>query len=237
MKINHNFKSLNFDEREEGSAAEFLIIHYTACDLAESLRCLTDDSSPIPVSAHYLIDESGEVYQLVDEKVRAWHAGESYWRGIDGLNTWSVGIELVNPGYVLEYSPFPQPQMESLLALAQRIMRHHRIAPRNVLGHSDIAPGRKVDPGELFDWQWLASNGVGFFPDLRNTPRRGGKIDVLTVQKMLQKIGYYVPLTGVLDEYTQVVIKAFQLHFYPGRVDGTIDNELIKRLQLCQETE
>ncbi len=224
----NKFKSPNFDARDPGTSIDFLIIHYTACDLDESLNILTDENSPHPVSAHYLMDETGQTFCLVDEEKRAWHAGESYWRGTAGLNTWSIGIELVNPGHGANYQTFPKPQMESLLELSQAIVKRHQIPPQNILGHSDIASQRKQDPGELFDWQWLAQHGVGTFPTIAGPEKKN--LDVSAIQKALHDFGYLVPSSGVMDEPTIRVIKAFQMHYYPDRLDGQIDQELASRL-------
>ena len=142
----------NFDDRPPEALIDFLIFHYTACPLDLSLRILTQASSS-PVSAHYLICEKGQVYSLVPEEKRAWHAGKSYWKGRQGLNASSIGIELVNPGYGPEYRSFSHPQIDSLMTLSHEILKRHSIPATHILGHSDIAPGRKTDPGPYFKWQ------------------------------------------------------------------------------------
>lgn len=222
--------SPNWAERPPETSVNHLIIHYTACDLAESLKILTDRGSDKPVSAHYLIDEVGDVYQLVDEARVAWHAGVSFWRGRQSLNAWSIGIELVNPGCGPCYRDFPQAQMEALLAVSHGILKRHPIPPPNVLGHSDIAPSRKVDPGERFDWAWMAQNGVGAYPPLKAASCREGA-GVLQVQSLLQEIGYDAPISGLLDSHTANVVRAFQMHFMSGNVDGLITQALVERLE------
>lgn len=159
------------------------------------------------VSSHYVVDEDGAVYALVDERHRAWHAGVSFWRGVSGLNDNSIGIEIVNPGHEFGYRAFPPAQMAAVLDLCQGILARHDIPPRNVVGHSDIAPDRKQDPGELFDWAWLAGNGVGVWTDAAGAP--GDLLDDLAA------IGY--------DIGAKAVITAFQRHFLPQHLTGVAD--------------
>ena len=145
--------SPNFNERR--LPVSMIVLHYTGMQsAAEALERLKDPAAE--VSAHYLIDEDGTVIRLVDEAKRAWHAGRSFWRGITDVNSASVGIELVNPGHEFGYRPFPDAQMEALVPLLADIVRRHDIPRANVVGHSDVAPARKIDPGELFDWDMLA---------------------------------------------------------------------------------
>jgi N-acetylmuramoyl-L-alanine amidase len=171
------------------------------------------------VSAHYLIDEDGSVFALVPEPARAWHAGVSAWLGEAGLNDRSIGIELVNPGHEWGYRPFPEPQYQACSALCQEIVRRWSIPARRVLAHSDVAPERKQDPGELFDWPRLAAAGVGLWP----TGGGGAPRPVATLQAQLAGFGYAVPCHGRLDAPTRSVITAFQRHFRPARVDGVAD--------------
>lgn len=229
-----SYPSLNYAERLPGSSIEYLIIHYTACDLEMSLKILTDNCSTSPVSAHYVIDEAGCIYQLVDEIYQTWHAGISFWKNREKLNTWSIGIELVNPGHGPDCRPFAKAQMESLLGLSKQIIARHQISSHHVLGHSDIAPGRKVDPGELFDWAWLAQNGVGIYPSLQEDAEAEIP-DVLSIQKLLRDIGYHIPLSGILDSHTHNVIKAFQMHFMPDSVEGRITKALGIRLNQVKQ--
>ena len=162
MKIIKN-PSPNFGSRSEGTDIEFIILHYTAMSTENSLERLCD---PVhEVSCHYLIDPSGNCYQLVDDSKRAWHAGKSYWRGYVDLNSRSFGIELVNSGN----ENYPEAQMKSLIRLLKYLIGSFKLNPKNVLGHSDIAPSRKLDPGKWFNWKKLSANGVGLFPEV-STP-------------------------------------------------------------------
>ena len=152
--------SPNFGLRTEGTDIEFIILHYTAMSTENSLERLCD---PVhEVSCHYLIDPSGNCYQLVDDSKRAWHAGKSYWRGYVDLNSRSFGIELVNSGN----ENYPEAQMKSLIRLLKYLIGSFKLNPKNVLGHSDIAPSRKLDPGKWFNWKKLSANGVGLFPEV-----------------------------------------------------------------------
>ena len=156
-------KSPNFGERAGGVKPSLIIIHYTGMvTAAAALERLCDPASE--VSAHYFIDEGGQVLNLVDEEYRAWHAGVSHWRGEADINSHSIGIELVNPGHEFGYEDFPGVQIAALITLCKEIMGRYEILPESVLGHSDIAPGRKSDPGEKFPWEALACEGVGLWP-------------------------------------------------------------------------
>ena len=191
---------------------------------AAALERLCDPAAK--VSAHYLIDEDGSVVALVPERVRAWHAGVSAWLGHEGLNDRSIGIELVNPGHEWGYRAFPEPQYEACIALCRAILARWPIPPRRVLGHSDVAPARKEDPGELFDWPRLAAAGIGLWPaDGPGHPR-----PVASLQAGLARFGYAVPTNGRLDDATRLVITAFQRHFRPERVDGIADAPTLARL-------
>jgi len=188
-----------------------LVLHYTgmqSCEEALSRLC----DGETKVSAHYLIDEDGTSYQLVEEARRAWHAGIASWCGISDVNGHSIGIELVNPGHEFGYRNFPEPQMQTLLALCTDILDRHAIAPRNVVGHSDVAPLRKQDPGELFDWQRLADAGIGSWPG-QTAP---AQLDEATVADLLHDIGY-----DVSD--LQATLMAFQRHYRPAQLDGIAD--------------
>lgn len=205
--------SPNFNDRSTGLPVDMLVIHYTGmktCAEAKQRLCSLESQ----VSAHYLIEEDGTVHRLVDEDKRAWHAGVGWWRGAIDVNAHSIGIELVNPGHEFGYQDFPELQMVSLINLSKSILSRHDIAARNVVGHSDVAPRRKQDPGELFDWQRLASKGVGVWVDYA-TPVS------LTDEEaciMLSAYGYSV------IELTATVT-AFQRHFRPAKVDGIMDHE------------
>ena len=158
-------ESPNFSSRN-GLKPSILVLHYTGMKSSdEALERLCDKRSE--VSSHYVIDENGKIFQLVDENNCAWHAGVSYWRGNKNINNISIGIEIVNTGHEFGYVPFPQIQMESVLVLSKNILNKYNIEAVNVVGHSDVAPLRKSDPGELFDWKFLAKNGVGNFPIIK----------------------------------------------------------------------
>lgn len=216
--------SPNHDSRE-GQAIDILLLHYTGMPSSEAAleRLCDPNAEPGRVSAHYCIEEDGTIYRLVPEERRAWHAGVSSWAGESNINARSVGIELVNPGHEFGYRPFPEPQMRALIGLAQDILARNDIAPERVLGHSDVAPLRKEDPGELFDWPRLAEAGVGLWPgnapakDVDNTP------ETAELQNRLARYGYAVPQNGQLDDETRAVIRAFQRHFLPQKLSGTPD--------------
>ena len=153
--------SPNFDERER--EIDMIVLHYTGMKTGEeALERLCDPEAK--VSAHYLIEEDGRVFQLVDESKRAWHAGVSSWQGVENVNHNSIGIELVNPGHEWGYREFTKAQYDSLIPLCQKIKERHSIPDINIIGHEDVAPDRKQDPGELFDWKLLADNGLGIWP-------------------------------------------------------------------------
>ncbi len=206
-----------------------LVLHYTGMPSARAaLDRLCDPAAE--VSAHYLIDEDGSLFRLVGEDMRAWHAGQSNWRGATDVNGRSIGIELVNPGHEFGYRPFAEAQMAALEGLAGEVLSRHPIAPRHVLGHSDVAPGRKTDPGELFDWPRLARAGIGLWPgDDQGTGGSGaGDRDELLV-----RFGYGI---GATSDARDAAIEAFQRHFRPSRIDGEMDRETYRRLDtLCRQ--
>ena len=213
--------SPNHDARPEGRAIDMLVLHFTGMESAEAALVRLRDPAA-KVSAHYLIDEDGTAYRLVPEERRAWHAGTSAWEGERNVNGCSIGIELVNPGHEFGYRAFPEPQVEALIRLARAILSRHPIPAWRVLGHSDVAPGRKQDPGELFDWARLAEAGTGLWA---NDRAAGAPPPVSVVQALLAEYGYEAPQTGVADAATNLVVAAFQRHFRPARVDGIIDAE------------
>ncbi len=193
---------------------DHLVLHYTGMPSAEAaLARLCDPVAK--VSAHYVVDEDGTVYALVEEARRAWHAGVSFWRGVRQLNDVSVGIEIVNPGHEWGYRAFPPAQMAAVTALCRKILARHEIPARNVVGHSDIAPDRKQDPGELFDWPALARHGVGVW-----TEAAGVAGDVAAD---LAAIGYDPALPEA------AVVTAFQRRFLPGQVSGHVDKATAAR--------
>jgi N-acetylmuramoyl-L-alanine amidase len=217
--------SPNHDPRPDG--VDMLILHYTGMSSGEeALNRLC--SAAAKVSAHYLIEEDGAVWRLVPEGRRAWHAGVSFWAGRRDLNGASIGIELVNPGHDNGYRAFPDRQMAALEALAREILTRHPIPARHVLGHSDVAPRRKTDPGELFDWPRLARAGIGLWPAAAGDA--GTVPDIGETQRLLAAIGYETPQTGALDDETRAVVAAFQRHFRPSRCDGEADADTRARV-------
>ena len=217
-----------------------LILHYTGMPTAESALELL--CSPIAqVSAHYLVEEDGKILQLVPESRRAWHAGASYWAGETDLNTSSVGIEIAHPGH-LDPRPFPAAQIAAVVELSRDICARHTIPPARVLAHSDIAPRRKIDPGEFFPWETLARHGVGRFLQTpppcsgpRWTPGESGA-DIALLQQQLSSFGYRIEATGVYDEDTVLTVTAFQRHFRPARVDGLADTSTCEALMRLLES-
>ncbi|MSP81534.1 MAG: N-acetylmuramoyl-L-alanine amidase [Alphaproteobacteria bacterium] len=212
-----------------------LILHYTGMrTAAEALDRLCDPAAK--VSAHYLIDEGGAVARLVPEERRAWHAGVASWRGVTDINGRSIGIELANPGHQFGYRPFAEPQMAALVTLATGLVHTHGIAPRHVLGHSDVAPARKQDPGELFDWARLAHAGVGLWPAARPVTGEMGMVfragdggsGVAALRAVLADFGYGVATGGPYDAELGAVVTAFQRHFRPGGCDGVADPETVQ---------
>ncbi len=232
--------SPNFDERAADKAVDMVLLHYTGMEsMAAALGRMLDVSAK--VSAHYMIDEDGTLYRLVDEERRAWHAGVSSWSGERDINSVSIGIELVNPGhaypgYAGGYRPFPEAQMAALEALMRDIMARHEISPARVLGHSDVAPARKKDPGELFDWERLAAAGLALMPEAPAAlpgPDLGVGVEgdeVRALQAAVARIGYDIAETGVYDEATELVVSAFQRHYRRARVDGVADGETRARV-------
>ena len=223
--------SPNHDERPAGADIDVLLLHYTGMPTAAgALDRLCDPAAK--VGAHYLIDEDGAVYALVDEDRRAWHAGVSYWRGERDINGRSIGIELVNPGHEFGYRPFPEPQMRALIGLCRDILARHAIPAARVLGHSDVAPARKEDPGELFDWPRLAAEGIGLWPtgeltvSARQTLALGAAGPAAQkLRRALAAFGYEAAGDGRYDTDLAVIVKAFQRHWRPAGVDGVADGE------------
>lgn len=206
-------KTQNYNERAEGQPIDMLVLHYTGMESFEEARDRLLDPSA-EVSAHYLINEDGTCYQLVDEDKRAWHAGVSSWQGKTDINSRSIGIELVNPGHEFGYSSFPKVQIESLMPLCLDILSRHQIPPRNIVGHSDVAPTRKTDPGELFPWQKLAAAGIGLWPHAPLPPTPVGD-----APHALSEIGYQID--G--EEALNAAIVAFKRHFMP---DSNLSEEV-----------
>ncbi len=221
LKLSHEFTSPNFSSRND-LPISMIVMHYTGMKTArEALERLCAPAAQ--VSAHYVVDEHGTIYQLVEEKNCAWHAGLSYWRGHKNVNNISIGIEIVNPGHEFGYRPFPEIQMESVASLSLDILSRHKIPAHNIVAHSDVAPMRKEDPGELFDWRLLADKGIGICPVIK-TPSQSLRT-LSSVQKSLAEYGYDIPQTSILDEPTEKTIIAFQRHFRQADLSGKWDTE------------
>lgn len=215
MKI-LNTPSPHFNER--ASSVDSIIIHYTDMpSAADALAWLCNPASN--VSAHYMIDEQGQLYHLVNEDKRAWHAGESYWQGCTDMNSCSVGIELANTGHSFGHTPFPEAQIEVLLRVCEKISKEWGIPASRVLGHSDIAPQRKQDPGHLFPWETLAREGLGLWPESVN--------HVLEPERTIESLG----TIGFETLSPTHALLAFQRHFQPHKIDGQADNETFRLLQ------
>lgn len=239
LVIDKSHLSPNRAPRRRNSDIVALILHYTALSFEKSLAILTDPKSQ--VSAHYLVPEKAmdnkrKVFQLVPENEQAWQAGKSEWQRYTKLNNNTIGIEIVNLGYKEEnnsrhYYPFPDYQIASVIELSKRIIKRYAIHPTCVIGHSDIAPGRKVDPGPLFPWKKLYENGVGAWFEEPLVVQSCYQPDILTLQEDLQDYGYDIEITGILDEQTRIVLQAFQMHFRPSHYSGDPDAETLAILQ------
>jgi N-acetylmuramoyl-L-alanine amidase len=225
--INH--PSPNFDERDAAVKLQYIVLHYTGMptrDLALQRLC----DAEAKVSAHYVIDEEENVFRLVDEDKRAWHAGKSFWNGVTDMNSASIGIELVNPGHECGYRAFPAAQIDKLKDLLYDIVERYELDPAMaLLGHSDIAPSRKQDPGELFPWKELAAEGFGLWPKPQASDYAPAYED--EVQGFLRMIGYECPETGVYDLATRAVLLAFQRRYEPENVTGAPTRETVARLK------
>ena len=226
----------NVEARRGVKKPSLLILHYTGMpSAAKAIDWLARPESK--VSCHYVVCEKGHITQMVPEKLRAWHAGQSFWRGETDINSHSIGIEIQNPGHEHGYPAFPKAQMAAVIALSRDIVMRNKIKPDGVLAHSDIAPARKIDPGEKFKWAELASAGLGEW--VRASPVRnddeglssGAKGEAARIaQKQLAAYGYDVHATGELDAKTSHAVRAFQLHFRPRRIDGRLDRSTLSTL-------
>lgn len=227
--------SPNYGERRENAAIDMLVLHYTGMpDADQACRWLCNPESE--VSSHYFVYEDGRVLQLVPEAQRAWHAGAGSWKGTGDINSRSIGIEISNPGHPAGCPPFPEGQVQAVIALCQDILARNRIAAELVLGHSDTSPGRKVDPGEAFPWAQLHAEGVGHHvppaPIMDGTfLQEGDQGDpVAALQAMLAYYGYGIEINGTFDASTKAVVAAFQQHFRQRRADGVADVSTVQTL-------
>ncbi len=224
--------SPNFDTRT--APPDMIVLHYTGMPSGEAaLDRLRDPNAK--VSAHYLVEEDGRVFRLVAEERRAWHAGVSFWKGERDVNAVSVGIEIVNPGHEFGYRAFPDAQIEAVIALVGDIRTRWTIPDARIIGHSDVAPDRKEDPGEFFPWKRLHDAGHGLWAEPAAAPGEAlGEGDegvgVYALQAALARLGYDSPPSGKYDVATRTVITAFKRHWAPHRLDGVADGETRARL-------
>jgi len=221
--------SPNYSDRKSDQRPDMIVLHYTGMSDAEAAleRLCAAESQ---VSAHYFVYEDGRIVQMVPENRRAWHAGVSSWAGESDINSCSIGIEIANPGHDYGYPDFPKRQIAAVTALCRGIQTRNTISPERVLAHSDVAPARKQDPGEKFPWRTLSDSGVGHWVKparivdgglLLSLGDRGDA--VAAMQESLRKYGYGVTASGTYDSATHDVVKAFQRHFRPERIDGVTD--------------
>ncbi len=232
--VNHVRPSPNHDARM--LPLDILLLHYTGmASTADAIERLCDPASK--VSAHYVVEEDGNIVQLVPEARRAWHAGQSSWEGVGDTNSRSIGIEIANPGHGFGYPDFPEAQIAAVTALCCDLIKRHRFRADHVLGHSDVAPQRKIDPGEKFPWERLYRAGVGAW--VVPAPVRCGGVlmpydicpEVADLQAALRVYGYGIDASGIYDEPTAAVVAAFQRHFRPDCIDGRADLSTIETLR------
>jgi N-acetylmuramoyl-L-alanine amidase len=230
------YPSPNHGERKDGKTVTALVLHYTGMqDAASALHQLCNPAAA--VSSHYFVFEDGRILQLVPEERRAWHAGAGCWQGERDMNSASIGMEIVNPGHALGYRAFPDAQIDAVCALSADIVKRWRIPADRVIAHSDMAPSRKEDPGELFPWDRLAAVGAGLWVEPH--PIASGRFfqrgeegqPISALQAMFAMYGYDIAITGVFDEAMEQVVRAFQRHFRQSRVDGIADRSTIETLR------
>ncbi len=219
------YSSPNFDQRPDGQAIDMIVLHYTGMQTGQAaLDRLCDPAAS--VSTHYLIEEDGQLHRLVDDRFRAWHAGLSYWQGLSGVNGCSIGIELVNPGHEWGYRAFAEAQMVALEALLSLLVAKYRIRPDRLVGHSDVAPTRKQDPGELFDWNRFAVLGCGLAVPVGNEFADETPLDDHgELMGLLRGIGYDL-------EVPQAALGAFQRHFRPALINGIVDQGTLEAARI-----
>lgn len=231
--IIYKYISPNFNKRPASKNIDTLVIHYTGMNSAqEALNNLCNDDDP-KVSSHYIIFENGSIYSLVPEEKRAWHAGVSAWGNSQDVNDTSIGIEIVNKGHlVTPLEPFTKEQMDSVIKLSKAIIEKYSIKAYNVVGHSDIAPSRKKDPGELFDWELLSKNGIGlwFDGDLKSddnnivATQHNESHYILKIQEKLYNYGYNIKKDGLISKDMSMVINAFKRHFLQKKILNNQDD-------------
>jgi len=224
--------SPNFEPRK--GPPDMIVLHYTGMQTGEAALARLRDLEA-KVSSHYLVEEDGRVFRLVPEERRAWHAGVSFWKGETDVNGRSVGIEIVNPGHEFGYRPFPEAQIAAVIALVADVRARWTVEDDRIVGHSDVAPERKDDPGELFPWKRLAEAGHGLWAEPGAAPgdplAEGAEgAGVFALQAGLTRLGYDCAPSGVFDAHTTAVVRAFQRHWRPALFDGVADGETRARL-------
>lgn len=224
--------SPNVEARRDGCRPDMVVLHYTGMSSAEkAIGWLANPQSK--VSCHYVIDEAGRITQMVAECARAWHAGASRWKGASDLNSLSIGIEIQNPGHEHGYPAFPHAQMQAVAALCCDISERWSVPPERILAHSDIAPGRKIDPGEKFDWAYLASRGVGHWVEpaaLVDWALSDAQSSIDEALGLMRTYGYGIDNPG-RDDWQSVLLRTFQMHFRPALADGRLDTGTLDTLR------
>jgi N-acetylmuramoyl-L-alanine amidase len=237
--------SPNFDERTGLGHPDMIVLHYTGMQFAhEAIHRLCDPKAR--VSSHYVVLENGSIVQLVQEAMRAWHAGVSVWGGDPDINSRSIGIEICNPGHEFGYVDFPPRQIAATITLCRSILKRHVIRPDNIVAHSDVAPARKQDPGEKFPWKLFAQSGVGLWVDPGTIPAaetlrpNDTGTPVSELQRAFGEYGYGIDVTGRYDVATTEVVTAFQRHFRQSQVDGIADaatQHILRKLVAARDAE
>ena len=241
MKFIEKYKSPSFDIRKKDSSLNYIIIHYSAIkSYKEALSYLSERKNK--VSSHFFINKSGEIFYLVDIINRAWHAGRSYWKGINDVNSESIGIEMDNSGHHYDFENYTPKQINSLIQLLKYISMKFNISKQNILGHSDVSPYRKIDPGEKFPWKKLARNNISYQPKIKNISRKleNDYFNIKFYCKKLKKIGYEIDIKKVYSKKSIIlrnITKSFQMHFqqefvksYPNKETHLLINQYLKDL-------
>ena len=240
MKLIETFRSPNFDTRNNVKSIKYIILHYTAMtNHFEAIEHLCSNSNR--VSSHYLISKKGAIYYLVDTKDRAWHAGNSFWKGLTDLNSQSIGIEIDNSGHHLHFEDYTTLQINSLVRLISKLVIKFKISTHNILGHSDIAPYRKIDPGEKFPWKILKKKKIVYFQNASNNQKKivGNQtsLDLLSTNKdqksiiMLKKIGYDTRNLKINSNAYKKLIESYQRHYRQNNISGKNDDQTYKLIQ------
>ena len=239
MKLIYNFKSPNFDRRKPKSKIKYIILHYTAMgSIRETIEHLCNKKSM--VSCHYLISKKGKIYRLVNDEKRAWHAGKSNWKNVKDINSHSLGIELQNTGHLLKFENYGKYQIDGLILLLKILKKKYNIGKSSILGHSDVAPLRKIDPGEKFPWKLLNEHNLVYIPksDNKIILEKKKKLDlknILIFKKKLKKIGYNIKINKKNDIELKKFTKAFQMHFQQNFVTGYPNKESLNiAKKLCK---